>query len=145
MLNTLRHVIDDDDLWKKILLGLSEEFRHQTIDGSQVFDYINQITGTDYTYFFDQYFRHAALPELRINLVKKGDDVVANYRWKANVEGFNMSVKVTTAQGKFETIYPTMKNQSIELDGIHPDDFRVAEEQFLIDVNIRKTYLDPRR
>ena len=56
-----------------------------------------------------------------------------------------LRVKVTTSPDTYEFIYPTKRMQWIELDGIHPDDFMVAEDQFLIDGSIRKTYIDPRR
>jgi hypothetical protein len=29
--------------------------------------------------------------------------------------------------------------------GLHPDDFSVAEDQYLVDVRIWKTYIDERR
>ena len=145
ILNTLRHVIDNDELWIEILKGMNEEFRHQTIDGQQIFDYIIDKSGMDLNYFFDQYFRHESLPQLLVTIIKKGEDVKATYRWKADVPDFKMPVKVTTTQGNFETIYPTAKMQTIELQDLHPDDFMVAEDQYFIDLLIRKTYIDPRK
>jgi hypothetical protein len=58
------------------------------------------------------------------------------------VEEFTMPVKVTTAPGKMELIYPnTKKYQTIDVVGLHPDDFSVAEDQYLVDVRIWKTIL----
>ncbi len=146
VLNTLRHVIDNDELWKKILKGMNRDFRHQTIDGQQIFNYIEEHSGMELTYFFDQYFRHASLPELRINVSKKGDQVKATYRWRAEVPDFKMPVKIMTSPGKFEFIYPTTKeSKSIELHGIHPDQFAIQEDQFFMDLKITKTYIDPRK
>ncbi|MCK5368423.1 MAG: M1 family peptidase, partial [Cyclobacteriaceae bacterium] len=145
VLNTLRHVIADDELWKEILRGLNSEFRYQSIDGQQVFDYISEQTGMDLDYFFDQYFRHKALPTLMVTLIKKGDNVKASYRWQADVEDFNMSIKVTTAPGKYELICPTKDYQSIDLAGLHPDDFKIAEDQYFVNLELRKIYIDPRK
>jgi len=145
ILNTLRHVIDNDPLWKEILKGLNEKFKYQTIDGQEVFDYINEKSGMDLTYFFDQYFKHASLPKLLVHISKKGDTVTASFMWEADVKEFNMPIKATTAPGKYELIYPTDKMKTIDLHGLHPDDFKVAENQYLIDFNVWKTYLDPRK
>ena len=145
ILNTLRHVIDNDPLWKEILKGLNEKFKYQTIDGQEVFDYINEKSGMDLTYFFDQYFKHASLPKLLVYISKKGDAVTASFMWEADVKEFNMPIKATTAPGKYELIYPTDKMKTIDLHGLHPDDFKVVENHYLIDFNVWKTYLDPRK
>ena len=145
ILNTLRHVIDNDPLWKEILKGLNEKFKYQTIDGQEVFDYINEKSGMDLTYFFDQYFKHASLPKLLVHISKKGDTVTASFMWEADVKEFNMPIKATTAPGKYELIYPTDKMKTIDLHGLHPDDFKVVENHYLIDFNVWKTYLDPRK
>jgi aminopeptidase N len=146
VLNTLRHVIGDDKLWFDILKELNTKFRHQSIDGQQIFDFINEKTGMDLNYFFDQYFRKASLPKLLVSIQKKGDDVKAHYRWSAEVEGFKMPVKVSVAPGKMEVIFPnTREYQTINLHGLHPDDFKIAEDQYYVDLNIWKTYVDPRK
>lgn len=146
VLNTLRHVIDDDELWKGMLLGMNEEFKYQTIDGQQVFDYIEKKSGMELSYFFDQYFRHASLPKLLVDVVKKGERVTAAYRWEADVSEFKMPVKIMTSPGNFEFIYPGTKRAIvIELKGIHPDDFDVQEDQFFMDLDISRIYVDPRK
>jgi aminopeptidase N len=146
VLNTLRHVINDDDLWFRILKELNIEFRHQNIDGQQVFDFINEKTRSDLTYFFDQYFRKTNLPKLMVSIQKKGEKVTANYKWQTDVADFHMPVKVTISPGKMGLIYPnSQKYQSIDLKGLHPDDFQVAEDQYLVDVRIWKTYIDERK
>jgi aminopeptidase N len=145
VLNTLRHVIANDALWIEILKGLNSEFRHQSIDGQQVFDYISEKTGMDLDYFFEQYFRQKDLPTLMIRIVKKGDAVNANYRWSTDVDNFEMPIKVTTAPGKFELIKPTKKAQTIDLHGLDPDDFKIAEDQYFVNLKVWKTYIDPRK
>lgn len=146
VLSTLRHVIADDGLWFGILREMNAEFQHQSIDGQQIFDFINEKTSMDLTYFFEQYFRNTNLPKLMVSIQKKGDKVTASYKWQSDVADFNMPIKVTTAPGKMELIYPnTKKYQTIDLMGLHPDDFSVAEDQYLVDVRIWKTYIDERK
>ncbi len=141
MLNTLRHVINNDSLWFGILKGLNEEFYLKTIDGQQLIDYINERTSMDLEPFFNQYLKHTGLPLLSVAISKKGEKVTASYKWKADVKDFNMPVKVTTGPGQWGFIVPSAKTQSIDLNGLDPDDFSVAEDQFYIDVKIRKIYI----
>ncbi|HSC37816.1 MAG TPA: M1 family metallopeptidase, partial [Chitinophagaceae bacterium] len=73
MLNTLRHVINNDSLWFNVLKGIQQRFRYRSVTAEDITRYINEATKTDYTYFFDQYLRHPAVPELVLAFEKKGD------------------------------------------------------------------------
>lgn len=141
MLNTLRHVVNDDNKWFSILRGLAQNFKYQTIDASDVFNFINNRCGKDYTRFFDQYLKHKNLPLLEVKLAQGKKDLTCSYRWKSDVTGFDMPIKVTTAKNKFSFIYPTASFQKMQLKDMKPDDFRIAEKQFFVDVEIKKRYL----
>lgn len=145
VLHTLRNVIDNDTLWFSILKGLATTFRHRTLDGNDVFTYINTRTGRDLTYFFDQYFRHVKIPTLDAFVSKKGTRVTLKYRWLTDVEGFRMPVKVTTSPGTYSFITPTTSWQTLELDGVDPMQFKAAEDLFYINVRLGWTYIDPRK
>jgi aminopeptidase N len=140
MLHTLRNVIDNDSLWFAILRGIQDRFRYTTITTEDLVRYVNDATGTDYTYLFDQYLRHTSYPRLEVHLIVKGRSLSARYRWKAEVPGFHMPVKVTTSQGSFRFISPTAAWQSIDLGTMDPTSFKVAEELFAIDFRITTSY-----
>ncbi len=141
ILGTLRSVIDNDRLWFDIIHGIQATFKYQTVTAEQIITYFSERSGRDLAPFFEQYFRHTKLPELEITVTQKGDAVSAAYKWNAQVAAFNMPVKVTTAKDKLEFIYPTNELQTTGLGEITPYDFRVAEELFLIDVNLQREYL----
>jgi aminopeptidase N/cyclophilin family peptidyl-prolyl cis-trans isomerase len=145
ILNTLRSVLDDDKLWFSILRGLQDKFKYQNVDADQVFAFINEKSGRDLTYFFDQYFRRKNIPTLAIQTTKDGDNITARYRWEADVDNFHMPIKVTTAPGKYEFITPTTDWQTKKLKGIAPEDFKVAEDLFYVNVRLRWSYLDAHR
>ena len=63
VLNTLRDVINNDTLWFSILKGIQQKFYHRTVTCDDITGYINERTGTDYDYFFDQYLRYPSIPE----------------------------------------------------------------------------------
>ena len=141
VLNTLRSVIDNDKLWFSILRGLQKTFRHQTVTADDIFNYINAKTGTDYSYFFDQYLKHTKIPTLQIFVIKKGDTVMARYRWQADVQDFHMPVKVTISPGKYDFIQPTASWGSTVLHIDDPADFKVAEDLFYINLDLHTSYL----
>jgi aminopeptidase N len=138
VLNTLRSVINDDDKWFSILRGLQDKFALQTVTAEDIFGYINKKSGKDLSYFFDQYFRHAALPRLMVETQKDGDKVSARYRWQADAANFKMPIQVLTSPGKYEFITPTAQWQTVQLHGLQPEEFKVAQDLYLVDVRLNR-------
>jgi hypothetical protein len=103
VLHTIRQVVDDDELWRSILRGLNETFRHQTVTTDEVESYISDRAGRDLGRVFDQYLRRARLPVLELSV---GDGLL-RYRWRADVEGFDLPVRVTVGPGRSVWIEPT--------------------------------------
>ena len=143
VLNTLRSVIDNDKLWFEIVRGFAVKHARSIVQANDFFGFVKEKTGKDLSYFFDQYLKHTKIPVLQVNVVKKGMDVTAMYRWDAEVQNFAMPVKVTTSPGKFEFLYPTTSWNTAKLNLNDPSEFQVAEDLFLIDTQIRRSYLDP--
>jgi aminopeptidase N len=145
VLNTFRSVIDNDSLWFSILRGIQSTYAYSTITSDTIVAFVNRKTGKDYAYFFDQYLRHPGLPRLEVFTRKKGDRVIARYRWAADVPEFRMPVMIESRSAKkgLEWIYPTTKMQTMELDG-SPEDFHIADQLFYVDFKLNVGYVDPR-
>ncbi len=143
VLNTLRSVVDNDSLWFATIRGIATTYRRKIVTADDIFRFINEKTGKDLGYFFDQYLKHSKIPSLQVVVTKKGNDVSARYRWNAEVENFRMPIKVTTAPGKMEFIYPTTSWQTLKLGLNDPSEFAVAEDLFLVDARVSRSYLDP--
>ncbi len=114
LLHMIRQIIHDDSLFRKILRGMNQEYRHQTVDSREVEAYFSRISGKDFSKIFDQYLRTTAIPVLEYK--SAGDQV--QYRWTNCVKGFNMPLQLT---GKTETwLYPgtNWKEQKLP-DGMH--------------------------
>lgn len=141
VLNTLRSVLDDDALWFSILRGLQVTFGHKTVSASEVFGYINKRSGKDLSYFFDQYFKHTGVPTLTVQAQEIGDKATVAYRWTADVPNFRMPVKVTLAPGKYDWITPTTEWQTNKLEGVRPEDFKMADDLFYANMRLRWSYL----
>lgn len=144
VLNTLRDVIGNDKLWFSILQGFQSKWAYKTVDADDITNYINQQTGTDYGYFFEQYLRYPKVPQLTVGITEKGDSTALRFMWEADVKDFKMPIRVTTSRHHFELIHPTTKWQTMKLKNFDPKDFRVDEDEFYCKVKIHRYYFDPK-
>lgn len=113
MLHTIRQVVNDDEKWRQILRGLNKTFYHQTVDGSQIEQYVSEHAGRDLSKVFDQYLRDVRIPVLEYAFGSKG----LQYRWINVVNGFDMPVKVKLASGKEEMLNPTTDWKTLKVKG----------------------------
>jgi len=88
--------------------GLNAHFWHQTVQGSDVEQYISQGAGVDLSKVFDQYLRDVRVPVLEY---RAGRDSVS-YRWTEVVPGFDMPVKVTVGARRSCCIPPSSGRRS---------------------------------
>ncbi|PWA04650.1 M1 family metallopeptidase [Flavobacterium psychrotolerans] len=100
LLNTLRHVINDDVKWWKLLLDYSNTYRHQIIDTEMVIAFFNRESGRDLTPIFNQYLRHAKIPNLEVHTDEKR---FLSLKWKTDEKNFGMPIEVTI-NGKMHRI-----------------------------------------
>jgi aminopeptidase N len=103
MLHTIRQLVGDDEKWRTILRGLQSTFRHQTISGPQVEQYITKESGLPLGKVFDQYLRTTKVPELEYTL----QDGKLAYRWTNVVDGFAMPVLAHVPGRGDVTLHPT--------------------------------------
>ena len=90
MLHTLRQIINNDEKWRSILVGLNKDFYHQTVTTQQIEDYIDKYFKVDLKPFFEQYLRTIKIPTLDYKL----ENNKLSYRWSNVVDGFSIPVNV---------------------------------------------------
>jgi hypothetical protein len=92
--------------------------------------YMNQYTGMNLTPIFDQYLRHTAIPTLEL----KFDDAAGTvaYRWKADVSGFAMPVRVGAAEN-WEIVKATTQWQTMKAP-VKKNEFQAAEDLYYVNV-----------
>jgi aminopeptidase N len=128
-MHTLRHVVDDEDAWWALMKDYAAHFKYQNIWTTDIINFFNARLDRDFRPLFQQYLYFPSLPVLRLEF--QGDQV--RYRWEADVEDFDMPLKVRRA-GEMHTIYPTTEWQAEALDGVAPEDWQPATELFYIEV-----------
>jgi len=90
LLHTIRHLINDDDLWREIMRGLNADFYHQTVTTSQIEAYMSDKAKLDLSKIFDQYLRTKNIPTLEYKISEN----VLKYRYTNIVDGFEMPLKI---------------------------------------------------
>ncbi len=133
--NMLRTIINDDALWRDILRGLNREFFHQNVDYQDIVDYISTHSGRNLNRVFEQYVKHSNLPILEFAFDKSGS---AYCRWIADVDDFDMPVRISTKGGVYHFIHPTRSFQQIRIDGLTRDNLEVDTFNFYIGVLVNE-------
>ena len=130
LLNTLRHVINNDELWWKLLLDYATTFKHKIIDTETVIAYFNKESKMDLTPIFNQYLRYKEIPKLRLKIT---DNKLA-YQWTSNEKNFNMPIDVTI-EGKKTRIAPSTEWQTSKIKIKSLEDVVVLINDFYVNVS----------
>jgi aminopeptidase N len=88
LIHTIRHAINNDSLFRNILIGLNKQFYHQTVTTEQVENYISVRAGFGFQKVFDQYLRTIQIPVFSYNYNEK--EKILTYQYKNCVTGFNL-------------------------------------------------------
>jgi aminopeptidase N len=128
-MNTLRHVVDDDETWWTLLRDYAEHFKYQNIWTTDVINFFNERLDRDFRPVFEQYLYYPSLPVLEIR--HEGETVA--FRWKTDVNDFDMPLEVRVNDSE-HTIYPKTDWQSEALNGASPEEWMPATELFYIEV-----------
>jgi aminopeptidase N len=104
MLHMIRQLVNDDEKWRSILRGIQSTFRHQTVTGKQVEDYMIAKSGLPLAPIFQQYLTTTKIPVLEYKVTESA----TSYRWTNVVPGFAMPVKVNGALIKPTESWKTM-------------------------------------
>ncbi|MDR6967423.1 aminopeptidase N [Flavobacterium arsenatis] len=127
LLNTLRHVINDDEKWWGIILKFSENYRHQIIDTETVIAFFNTESQMNFAPVFNQYLHHSNIPVLQIRKKDKGFE----YRWKTDVANFEMPVDVLFKQEQ-KRLFPTNNWKKLDLKLQKSSEIEVLTDEFYI-------------
>ncbi|OEY73482.1 M1 family metallopeptidase [Salegentibacter salarius] len=132
LLNTIRSIYNDDELWWKTLKDYTETYKHQLIDTETTENFFNKATEVDLEPIFDQYLRHTNLPKLQF----RKQEGKTQARWIADVEDFKMPVDILV-NGKEFRITPSDEWDDIEYD-IDLKEIEINELEFYIQAGYKK-------
>lgn len=127
MLHTIRTIINDDEKWRSILIGMNTKFGMKTTTTEDIVKFINKESNLDFTKVFDQYLRYTSLPVLEYS-IKENE---LHYRWLTDVEDFDMPIEISL-DNSYKIIYPNNQWKSLKLD--KAINKLIIKEDYFIDV-----------
>lgn len=127
LLHTIRQVIDDDSVFRKILRGLNKDFYHQTMNSKDVEAYFSKQSGKDLSRIFDQYLRTTKIPQLEYKI--QGDKL--SYRWANCIPGFDMPVRL---EGSGEWLRPATEWRSTTMTADFKSKGLLVDKNFYVTV-----------
>lgn len=130
LLNTLRHIVNDDEKWWQLILKYSETFRHKIIDTETVVVFFNTETGMNLTPVFNQYLRFASIPKFEYKISKNK----LAYKWKATAADFSMPIDIKI-KGEKIRLTPTTDWIISKYNVNTLNDVEVLANDFFITVN----------
>ncbi len=128
MLHTIRQLVGNDERWRQVLRGLQATFRHQTVTGREVQQYIAEQTGLDLGPVFAQYLTTTQIPALEY----RTEGSTLWVRWADIVPGFALPIPVRVAGGEWTTLYPTASWQTTQAE--LPGGVLTADEDYYVTV-----------
>ena len=133
MLHSIRNTIDNDSLWFSIIKGISYDFALENCDGVEIIDYVCEKAGMDLKPIFEQYLAYSKAPKFEYKLKHKSGGLQLKYRWRTEVEGFNMSMKYKNSDGNWESLYPSTKWQIINIENLLGKSIQFSDHLYLVE------------
>lgn len=145
LLHTVRSVINDDKKFFEIIKGIQKTFNYQTVNSKDIENYISEKSGIDFSEIFDLYLRTTGIPKLSVKIETHFGDLKITFRYtlgglsafkeedREKQSEFSMPVKVTFSKDSYDFIFPTTQWQTITLEDLKPEDFKIATNLFYID------------
>jgi aminopeptidase N len=139
MIHNIRHAINNDSLFRSILIGLNKDFYHQTVTTQQIESYISKKGGINFSKVFDQYLRTIQIPTFAYSYDAK--EKILTYQWKTCVNGFDMPLHFNYAHNEFEFLPSDYLPQKrlIKIDNFDPVAFGESiRHQYYVQISIEK-------
>lgn len=138
VLNTVRHIINNDPLWWNIIKSISDTvFKHTVTDYNEITGYISKKAGMNLAPVFEQYLKHPNIPTLEYKLEKaKKGSYELSYRWQTDVPNFAMPFVIYTSDKEPLRLNGNNEWQSTQIKLKKDTSFKVDES--IMYMNLRK-------
>jgi aminopeptidase N len=130
LMNMIRTIINDDEKWRGMLRGLNQTFYHQTVTYDDIVNYITDKSGIDLKPVFAEYLKTRNVPILEFMYNRNK----LYCRWIAEVNNFNMPVRVRIKGGEYQFIKPTTQFMPVTLEGATKDNIEADTFNYYIGV-----------
>ena len=133
MLHSIRQAINNDSLFRNILIGLNKDFYHQTVTTQQIENYISNKANFNFTKTFDQYLRTTQIPIF--NYYYDSTQKIFTYQYKNCVVGFNLPINVVYKNNAISLLpmdYES-KKRLIKIDNFNVKEFvKLIQDKYYV-------------
>ncbi|MFN2261868.1 MAG: M1 family metallopeptidase [Psychroflexus sp.] len=136
MLNTLRSIVNNDEIWWPVLKKFYQNFKHSITNTEAVIAFFDENIDYNMKPIFEQYLYHTDVPQLQLKFT---DDKKLFMRWQTDVDNFKMPVEFKNANKaalKRTEINSEWSEIDIELENIK--DLAINKFGFYIDIELVK-------
>ena len=110
ILHTLRNIINNDEIFFDILKTYYNQYKYSIVTTEDFINVVNEKTGKDYDWFFNQYLYRRDCPKLEwnyvFNTIKQQYEI--KFKWSNMDSKFQLPVLIRTSEDKV-WIYPSNK------------------------------------
>jgi aminopeptidase N len=111
LLHMIRHIIGDDEKFRRMLNVMGRKFRHQVVSSATIESFMTTESGIQLQPLFDQYLRTTDIPVLEYRF--RGN--VLHYRFSNCNKDFVMPVKIMLSKGEAKQVCITPTTEWKEL------------------------------
>lgn len=149
LIHTIRSIMNNDKLFFETLYAMQDSFAYKTINSSDVELLFSKKAEKDLSGIFDTYLRSDSIPLLEINVTPDSNNLKIEYRFASDAKSefkktnhqksFSMPVKVTFKTDDYQFIHPTTLWKTMTIYNMKPEDFKIAEDLFYLNANVKYT------
>jgi aminopeptidase N len=133
MLNTIRNIVGDDELWWQIIKGISDTaFKIKVTNADEIIAFFNKKSGMNLTPVFHQYLKYAKLPVMAYSIKKKGKQFKLTYVWETDVADFKMPVFIQNGK-KLKRLEGSNAKSTVILEANSIDDIQIATDLMFVE------------
>lgn len=132
-LHTLRSIINNDELWWQIIYELQVKYKHKNLSTNDVLNFMNEKSNLKLDKIFDQYLKHAAIPELIWNTKVENNQLVIEYKWNTDVSDFEMPIELIV-NGKVERVLVKNELQTLKYSNLKDEEVIPDKSNFYVKI-----------
>jgi aminopeptidase N len=122
MLHTIRQIIDNDTIFRNILIKLNQQYRYSTVTTQMIEKDFSVLSGKNLQKIFNQYLRTTQIPILEYKLEENSSGKELLYRWTNCIDGFDMMIKLPVGRNTYQWVQPDISWKSIRADTMNKED-----------------------
>ncbi len=131
MLHTIRQIVNNDSLFRAMLINLNKSFHLKTVTTKEIEDFISSQLRLDLSSIFNQYLRTTKVPKLEYKIENKK----FLFRWVDGVDHLKLPIKILFGDLQ-RIINPSTEWQKLKLKKGQNENFKIDKNYYVLGKNV---------